>query len=514
MLTNCTLIKNYRPLFILSVLTVLLLTIQSCKKSRSDMGKVLYTKTKNKVFKDVTPDGFAAVFQKVLAAQQSKLNNAAIITTYYQQHDYDPVFVMEHLPNDDLRDVITTYQRAGEHGLDPKIFYTPQIQTLLNKFYDKKSIKTLDEAYNDMANLELLLANSLISYSNAMQYGILSPRKIYARYFTATKRPDSTTMNRVFGVTNLKAYLDSIQPKDPQYIALQKALATGFIAPGMSKEETQRCLIVNLERLRWKNKPTEARYVYVNIPDFRLDVMNNGKSELNMKVVVGEGRNKNYTNTLIEYSDSDKTDRPFSRETPQLNSMIYEAQVNPIWNIPESIASKEIIEEAKKDPYYLSNKNINVYKDGKLIEDPETIEWDANSATEYAFKQQPGADNSLGKIKFLFPNKSSVYLHDTPAKEAFNKSMRAISHGCVRLEKPLDFALALFGNTDKYRLIEKDMTSDKTEPTDLALPKKMPVYITYVTCWTDESGQLQFRPDVYGLDIVLYAHLQKFLPAA
>jgi murein L,D-transpeptidase YcbB/YkuD len=421
---------------------------------------------------------------------------------------------MQHLPNDDLKNVALMYNKASEHGLDPSIFYPEKVEALLNKFYDKKKIKTTDEAYQDMANLELLLANSLISYSNAMQYGIISPRKIYSRYFTKTLRPDSVSMKQVFTASNLKTYLDSIQPKDPQYIALQKALADGYTAPDLSKEETQRALIVNLERLRWKNKPTEARYVLVNIPDFQLNIINNGKSELNMKVCVGEGRNKNYTANLVEYEDSDKVDRPFSRETPQLNSMINEAQVNPIWNIPQSIAGKEIIVEAQKDPYYLSNKNINVYKDGKLIEDPEIIEWNANSASEYSFKQQPGADNSLGKIKFLFPNKSSVYLHDTPAKAAFNKSMRAVSHGCVRLERPLDFALALFGDSDKYKLIQKCMTEDKTEPTDLALPKKMPVYITYITCWPDETGQLQFRKDVYGLDIVLYAHLQKFLKAS
>jgi murein L,D-transpeptidase YcbB/YkuD len=168
-----------------------------------------------------------------------------------------------------------------------------------------------------------------------MQYGIISPRKIYSRYFTKTLRPDSVSMKQVFTASNLKTYLDSIQPKDPQYIALQKALADGYTAPDLSKEETQRALIVNLERLRWKNKPTEARYVLVNIPDFQLNIINNGKSELNMKVCVGEGRNKNYTANLVEYEDSDKVDRPFSRETPQLNSMINEAQVNPIWNIPK-----------------------------------------------------------------------------------------------------------------------------------------------------------------------------------
>lgn len=477
------------------------------------MGKVLFQKSRNKVFKDVTPEGFAPVFKQALADNQSKLNNPSLITAYYEQHDYDPELLMDHIADDDVKNVVAYLEKSGEHGLDPKIFKAGEIKNLLDKFYTKKGVKNLNEAYQDMAQLEILLANSLINYSNAMQFGILNPRRIYARYFTQTQRPDSITMSRVFYTPNFARYLDSIQPKNPQYVALQKALASGYTAPNMTAEETQRALVVNLERLRWKNKPSQSRYVIVNIPDFRLDVMEGGTSTLNMKVCVGEGRNKDYTNTLVEYDDSDKTDRPFSRETPQLNSMINEAQVNPVWNIPASIASKEIMVEARKDPYYLSNNNINVYKDGKLVEDSETIDWADATAADYSFKQQPGDDNSLGKVKFLFPNKSSVYLHDTPAKAAFNKSMRAISHGCVRLEKPLDLAQALFGDGPKYQMIAKYMNEDRSQPTDIALPQKVPVYITYVTCWNDENGQLQFRPDVYGLDIVLYAHLQKFLTA-
>lgn len=478
------------------------------------MGKILFTKTQNKIFKDVTPEGFAIVFKKTLSGLNTKLPIPNTIRAYYEQNDYDPTFLMEHLSNNDLKLLPDYFARAGEHGLDPKMFETEELKTLLAKFYDKKAIKTTDEAYQDMAQLELTVATSLINYSNALQFGVMNPRRIYANYFTKTIRPDSASMSHVFEVKNLKLFLDSIQPKNPQYLALQKALISNVVVPGLTKEETQRTLLVNLERLRWKNKPTESRYVLVNIPAYELNVMDGGKSILNMKVCVGEGRNKDRSDNLVEYDDSDKTDRPFSRETPQLNSLIYVAEVNPIWNIPQSIASKEIIVEAGKDPYYLSNKNINVYKNDALVEDSETIEWTKLSEkekAEYSFKQQPGADNALGKVKFLFKNATNVYLHDTPAKEAFKKPVRAVSHGCVRLEKPLDFAHVLFGDGAKYQTIAKFMGEDNPAPTSLYLNKKVPVYITYVTCWMDETGTLQFRQDIYGLDIVLYAHLQKFL---
>jgi murein L,D-transpeptidase YcbB/YkuD len=495
-------------LFIFCALT---LTIQSCKKKRSDLGKQLYAKTNNKIFKDATPEGLAEVFKKILIEERARVNNPKLINAFYEQNNYDPVFVIDHIFNGDVDLTANYFEKAGEHGLNPKMFKADQIKTLVDKFQDKNAIKTLDEAYRDIAELEILTANSLINYSNALQYGILSPRKIYARYYTATKRPDSLSMSKIFYIKNMRAYLDSIQPKDPQYLMLQKALVSDAQAKGLSKEETTRYIVVNMERLRWKNKPSQSEYIIVNIPDYRLDVIQNGKSILNMKVVVGEGRNMDNANTLIEYDESDKKDRPFSRETPQLNSMIHSVQVNPVWNIPQSIANKEIMVEAAKDPYYLDNKNIDVYENGKKVEDPETIDWTTASKDKYEFKQRPGEDNSLGKIKFLFNNRNSVYLHDTPAKSGFTQSMRALSHGCVRLSDPQALAKIIFGEGATYDKIAKAMSEDNPEPTTIPVPKKMPVYITYITCWADSTGTLQYRPDVYGLDVVLYQHLQRFL---
>jgi murein L,D-transpeptidase YcbB/YkuD len=111
----------------------------------------------------------------------------------------------------------------------------------------------------------------------------------------------------------------------------------------------------------------------------------------------------------------------------------------------------------------------------------------------------------------MFNNKSSVYLHDTPVKWAFYKKMRAVSHGCVRLGDPQALALNLFGQGDKFKIIATDMAADNPSPTSINLPQKVPVYITYITCWPDENSDLQFRQDVYGLDIVLYDYLQRHL---
>ncbi len=503
-------------IFILSAV-LLILIFQGCKPKRSEMAKVLFKKTHNKVFQEVNPDSFAVVFKQVFKQQRPKLKHAEFIIDHYAKNNYQPEFVLNHLYNGDLLTVTDYLMHANEHGLKQELFQTDDLSAIVHKFMDKDGIKTVNEAYQDMALLELTAANSLINYSNDLEYGVINPKYVFQRYFMVTKRPDSVSMMVIFHINNMKNYLDSVQPKDPQYIALQNALKTEFTAPGKSLEETQRILLVNMERLRWRNKPVDDKYVIVNIPDYELNVIDSGKSVLKMKVCVGQGRNMDNANTIMAYNDTCKDDKPFEHETPLLNSLIHSVEVNPIWNIPRSIANKEIIVEAAKDRFYLANKSIDVYQNGKLVDNPENIDWTTvtKQNSTYEFKQNPGQDNSLGKIKFLFNNNSSVYLHDTPVKWAFYKKMRAVSHGCVRLGDPQGLALSLFGRGPKFTTIAADMKADNPDPTTIYLSKKVPVYITYVTCWADEDNNLQFRQDVYGLDIVLYDHLQKFLgPAA
>lgn len=483
----------------------------SCKKSHSDIGAAVFKETRNKVFKGIEADVFVDKFRTTFAAQKNNYRNPKFLEAFYEANDYEPVILMRDLPKGKLKAAVATLADAGAHGMSPETFQVAKLEGLLDQIYQKKGIKDLDEAYQALIDLELSAANSLTNYSNALRFGLLSPRKIFAQYFTETKRPDSASFLAVFQAKDIKSFIDSIQPKDEQYTTLQRALATNVQVPGMNKEESKRIVIVNLERLRWKNRPTEEKYVWVNIPDFSLDVMEKGSSALHMKVCVGEGRNQDYTDQLVEYDEDDlKQDRPFNRETPQLKSLIHSVQVNPVWNIPESIATNEISKLAANDRYYLSNHNIDVYLDGQKIEDTETIDWSsADAGKKYSFKQRPGEDNALGKIKFLFNNKSSVYLHDTPSKGAFKQAMRAVSHGCVRVEQPFELAKALFGEGEKLERIKAGMEGKRAAAEDIALSNKVPVYLTYNTCWLDEKGKLQFRKDVYGLDIVLYTHLKK-----
>lgn len=487
--------------------------MQACKKGRPEIAEILHKKFKNKVFQKLDKEAFDTVFVKVLEERKTMLRSPKLIKNFYESNGYNPVFVLKHLPKDEIQLLATYYQKANEHGLDPEIFNYTKLKELTNKFYDENAINSADEAYRAIAELEILTANSLINYSSALQYGVINPKWIYARYYTNTPRPDSVSMAKVFYIADMKSFLDSIQPQSNAYKEMQKALISGVTAPGMSREETERILKVNLERLRWKNKPQASKYVWVNIPDYRLQVMENGKSVLGMNVCVGKGRNMDYTDKLADYNESKKViDTPYKNETPQLLSEIHSVQVNPIWNIPQSIAKGEIIGRVQRDPYYLLNSNIDVYENGEKIES-RGINWSqvTKKNLKYTFKQAPGGDNALGKIKFLFKNNSSVYLHDTPAQAAFEKPMRAVSHGCVRVEKPLELAKALFGEGAKYKLIEKEMKEPEPDAKNVFLTKKVPVYLDYVTCWVDSSGKLQFCKDVYQLDIVLFTNMKKYI---
>ena len=184
-----------------------------------------------------------------------------------------------------------------------------------------------------------------------------------------------------------------------------------------------RQLELNLERLRWILGNPEQRSIVVNIANFELNVIENGKSVLSMKVVVG---------------------KPF-QQTPVFTAQMTHLVINPSWNVPDSIAQKEILSKIRKDPSYLAEQKMMVLREQGFREyeiNPETIDWSQITANKlsYKFRQEPGPLNPLGQIKFMFPNRFDVYLHDTPSRRLFSENVRTFSHGCTRIEKPIELA--------------------------------------------------------------------------
>lgn len=221
-----------------------------------------------------------------------------------------------------------------------------------------------------------------------------------------------------------------------------------------------KAISVNMERCRWVSPEmnTAQEFITVNIPAFWLQYIRDGKEVMTSRVVVGKEMNK----TVV-----------FSGK---LSYIVFA----PYWNVPTSILEKEIKPELAKNPNYLAEHNMEWY-DGRL-------------------RQKPGGNNSLGLVKFMFPNSNNIYLHDTPAKSLFNKDERAFSHGCVRVEKARDLAVMITKNDGKWTADKVDKAMNAGTESSYVLKKKIPVYIAYFTAWADENGNTAFFDDVYQRD--------------
>ena len=239
---------------------------------------------------------------------------------------------------------------------------------------------------------------------------------------------------------------------------------------------TKEDIIANMERWRWEPNDYGDFQVTVNIPEFRLWIMNKDEVHYTTRVVVGTPKH----------------------QTPVFNNEIKHIVVNPYWNVPASIAVNEIKPHLLANPGYLSGQNMEMLYGGKVV-NASAIDWTQTNINQFHIRQKPGPGNALGQVKFLFPNEHDVYLHDTPSKSLFARSFRAYSHGCVRVENPMDFADALLA-------LEPDMSAETLRAAFgdkerwFNLKNKIPVHISYFTLRVDEDGTIRSYGDVYGLN--------------
>jgi len=235
-------------------------------------------------------------------------------------------------------------------------------------------------------------------------------------------------------------------------------------------------IVANMERWRWMPKDLGDFHVFVNIPEFRLQVTKAGVVEHTTRVVVGKPKHK----------------------TPVFSDEIEHVVVNPYWNVPSSIATNELLPSANGNPGYFDSRNYELLAGGKVI-NASSVDW-ANVNPKnppFRIRQRPGRSNALGTIKFLFPNQHSVYLHDTPSKSLFSRTYRAFSHGCVRVHNPLDFADALLRYEPNLNLAQiKGMMGGTEKWNNLAV--HVPVHLAYFTLRVDPDGTVRSFGDVYG----------------
>lgn len=487
----------------------------------------------------------------------------AEIKAYYESRNYEPQWIHRVEYNEQIAAILFYIARSDEHAFDPdwyqKSSITQSIATCLSEAIHHGQLN-----YTALARAEILTSEAVSRYASHIRHGLENPRRLYSSgyYLPYDSVVDYYAPLKAKDVRN---FLADIQPKSQFYKALQKAykeqkakigtdtlpaihmktkkiepgdtsdilnlIATRLISLGIMEptgkdfttydstlveavvkfqdqqhliadgvigkrtikrmnitpEEKVDLIRLNLERLRWLELPNDSMYILVNIPAFRMFFYKGDSLILTMKTCVGQRKT----------------------QTPQLTGELAYMVLNPTWSIPRSIATKEMIYKIKKDPTYLQRHRYNVYKNGQKVSDKD-VNWQAYSADNlpFRFTQSPGYGNALGRVKFIFPNKADVYMHDTPSQYAFKNDNRAVSHGCIRLEKPIDLARALEMYTDIDEET-REMIGKRGKSVRVNFKRKIPVYLDYRTAWVDEHGNLQISEDVYGKDDTLRVALAR-----
>ena len=343
---------------------------------------------------------------------------------------------------------------------------------LVNRGKNLSQYEPVNRQYN-------LLKGYLLKYYEAEKTGVWEPivadKKSYERgdsspAIAQIKRRLLLTGDLTTNDTSA-LFTDSLVTAIKRYQHRNGLTEDGIAGASLFKEMNRpindrvRQILINMERIRWVPAEPTTDYLLVNIPEFRLHVYENGKYKWNMKVVVGAVAH----NTVI------------------FNGNMKYIVFSPYWNVPPGILKKEVIPGIKRNKNYLANHNM---------------EWNGDGV-----RQKPGPSNSLGLVKFLFPNSYNIYLHDTPSKSLFNESKRAFSHGCIRLAEPKRLAEYLLRNDPDWNgsSITKAMNSGKEKY--VTLKQTIPVFIGYFTAWVDRDGKLNFRDDIYGHDKEVAEHL-------
>ncbi len=480
------------------------------------------------------------------------------LPTFYENRFFRPAWVAEEASLSDAESLVRALREADRQGLRPRDYHLAMMESLLQR------LRAGNESLAPwlLADLDLLLTDAFLVYGSHLLEGCVNPETFHLDWFAARREQDlGHALESAIESDRVQEALAELLPTPSGYGRLGGALAryrqiakaegwpfipegpalrlddtgervlllrrrliiTGDLegapsdAPDRFDEKVQealhrfqarqgldsdgvvgpktlsslnvpaetrvRQLQLNMERWRWLPRALGKRYVLVNIPDFRLRVVEDGRTVLTMVVVVG----RTY------------------RKTPVFTDTIRYLVVNPSWGVPRSIAVRDKLPLLQEDPGYLTRMKFRIFQgwgaDQREI-DPSEVDWSKLSARNfpYRLRQDPGPLNALGRIKFMFPNKFNVYLHDTPTPDLFSRTERDFSSGCIRLEKPIDLAEYLMRDSPGWNresiVAAMDAGSEKT----ISLPGPIAVHLLYWTAWVDEDGTVQFRRDLYGRD--------------
>ncbi|GGD87877.1 L,D-transpeptidase family protein [Planktosalinus lacus] len=474
----------------------------------------------------------------------------SIILSFYQKNNLKTFWVSDVVRGN----LLQTLYNLEDEGLFKSHFPLDSI--------DKQEQNITNLSDNDLVNYDILLTETLLKYLIKVSRGSIQPNKFYNDYTLNENSFDYLTVLKKLQNEDFEAAIASIKPQHLVYKQLKEALKLidefkinsfpridiedkirlgdsleevavikerlifwkdlspkdsltllfdeetelavqkfqmrhglapdGVVGAGtlsalnITPAERKQQIIANMERWRWYPRSFGDEYIILNIPDYSMQVVRNNDTTRSHKVIVGKA----------------------SRKTPVLNSKLTHLVFNPTWTIPPTIKKNDIIPATAKNRSYLTDKNITVYDRSGAVIKPE--DWNQRDAVSYRYVQSPGNYNSLGLVKFMFPNKYAVYLHDTNSRSFFERATRSLSSGCVRVQNPFELSAYLLDDEEKWSL-EKILNLVKTnKTTEARMNRDVQVHLLYWSAWS-ENGNLKFRDDLYEKDFKLYEALSNQL---
>ena len=461
------------------------------------------------------------------------IRSPAEVRTLYRQTNFQPLWLENGKITELAKQVIKATKNANYHALRPETYHS----------FATSSLRA-GQQVAEPAKFDIIISDAFITFKSHLTNGIVPPKKQFLLW--NEKKQDIDFLSLYLKSQAINNISDVFTVNDPEYQVLQKAykdqinsdtienfipIPEATLKPKQSglavrilrtrlgldnhidvydnelKEAVRhyqeknglgidgivgintlkhlnrspadilQILVINMERHRWNNLPTE-NYIWVNIPAFRMSIRNGNKKLFESNIIVG---------------------RP-KRQTPIFSDTLESVVLAPYWNIPKTIFREDKLPQLQKNPNALGPKMQIIDTETGEIVTASSVDWSKDSKG-YRLRQKPGPKNALGGVKFLFPNKYAIYLHDTPKRKLFKKNIRAFSSGCVRVERAYDLAVFLLKDMgyDKKR-IEIEGQRKKERWITLNKNRRYPIFLKYYTVWANNNGKVYYSNDIYGFD--------------
>jgi murein L,D-transpeptidase YcbB/YkuD len=394
---------------------------------------------------------------------------------FYTARGFLPAWVDGDGTTPQWKDLVQQLKYSERHGLDPAKYHVAGFEQLR----EQSQTKTRGTRFpvERVPEMDARMTFAYLSYAGDLLGWDTNPKAIYTNWIAPAKQVDlASRLNDAVATGSVRDSLESLAPTHPQYKGLQAALAEEKQHPTGHADQIR----MNMERWRWAPHDLGERYVLINVPAYQMQVMEGDAPVLAMRVVVG------------------KPDWP----TPLFSDKMTYVVFSPYWNIPANILKEEALPHLAKDPDWLQRNHMEVVGTSGQVVDAKAVDWsDEDVVRTVRLRQAPGPENALGRVKFIFPNNFSVYLHDTNTTKLFDRERRALSHGCIRVQDPVDLAHYVMRDRPEWTAERISAAMNADEEQTVKLKEPIPVHIGYWTAWVEPDGKtVTYTDDPYGID--------------